>query len=76
MATVQINQKLWEKLTDLAQRQRKQPNRLLEKILSEYLLIQKELGLDEEIRKELKDSGYQESDAVELVNRYRRKKAT
>lgn len=74
--TVQINTELWKKFTDLAQQKRKRPNRLLEKLVAEYLSIQKDIQLDEAIRKHAKNSAYDESDAVELVKRYRQKKAT
>ncbi len=73
--TIQIKTELWQKFTALAQQQRKRPNRLLEKLLAEYLSIQRDLQLDEAIRKQAKSNGNDENDAVELVKRYRQKKA-
>ena len=69
--TIQINTELWKKFAALAQQQRKRPNRLLEKLVAEYLEIQRGLQLDEAIRKQAKRSGIDESNAVELVKRYR-----
>lgn len=74
--TIQINTELWKKFSAIAQQQRKRPNRLLEKLVSEYLSIQRDLQLDAIIREQAKTSGYDESDAVGLVKRYRQKKAT
>ena len=71
---VQINTELWEKFTVLAAQRRKRPNRLLEKLVAEYLLIEKDLQLDEMIGQHARRTAYKESDAVELVKRYRQKK--
>jgi hypothetical protein len=73
-ATVQLDVNLWNQFSGLAQQKRKRPNRLLEKLISEYLAIQKDLLLDEAIRQQVRKSGFKESDAVELVKQYRQAK--
>jgi hypothetical protein len=74
-ATVEINKDLWSNFTVLAQHRRKRPNRLLENLIAEYLAIQADLQLDEAIRQQARKSGFKESDAVELVRKYRKTKA-
>ena len=71
--SVQINTELWQKFTAMAQQQRKRPSRLLENLLGEYLAIQRDLQLDEAIQEQAKRSGYQETNAIEVVKRYRQK---
>jgi predicted transcriptional regulator len=73
-ATVQLDVNLWNQFSGLAQQKRKRPNRLLEKLISEYLAIQKDLQLDEAIRQQVRKSGFKESDAVDLVKQYRQTK--
>jgi hypothetical protein len=73
-ATVQLDVTLWNQFSGLAQQKRKRPNRLLEKLIVEYLAIQKDLQLDEDIRQQARKSGFKESDAVELVKQYRKTK--
>ena len=75
-ATVQINVNLWEQFSGLALQKRKRPDRMLEKLIAEYLAIQKNLQLDEAIRQQARKSGFKENDAVELVKSYRQKKKT
>ena len=75
-ATIQLNSDLWTKFSGLAQQKRKRPDRLLEKLIAEYLAIQKDLQLDDAIRKLAGRSGFKESDAVELVKQYRQTKKT
>ncbi len=73
-ATVQLDVNLWNQFSDLAQQKRKRPNRLLEKLIVEYLAIQKDLLLDEDIRQQARKSGFKEGDAVDLVKQYRQAK--
>lgn len=73
-ATVQLNGNLWNQFSGLAQQKRKRPNRLLEKLMAEYLAIQKDLQLDAAIRQQAGRSGFKESDAVALVKQYRKAK--
>lgn len=75
-ATVQLNRELWIKFSGLAQQKRKRSDRLLENLIAEYLLMQKDLQLDEAIRLQARKSGYKEKDAVQLVKRYRQTKRT
>lgn len=72
-ATVQINVNLWEQFSGFAQQKRKRPDRMLEKLIAEYLAVQKDLQLDEAIRQQARKSDFKENDAVELVKRYRQK---
>jgi predicted transcriptional regulator len=74
-ATVQINVDLWAKFSGMAQKKRKRPNRLLEKVITEYLAIQQDLQLDEAIRQQARKSGFKENDAVEFVRNYRKTQA-
>ncbi len=74
-ATIEINKDLWSSFTLFAQQRRKRPHRLLENLIAEYLAIQKDLQLDDAIRQEATKSGFKESDAVELVRKYRKMKA-
>ncbi len=73
-ATVQLDIKLWNQFSGLAQQKRKRPDRLLEKLIAEYLAIQKDLQLDDAIRQQGRKSGFKESDAVNLVKQYRQTK--
>jgi len=73
-ATVQLKMDLWTKFAGLAQRQRKRPDRLLEKLMADYLAIQKDLQLDDAIRQQARKSGFKENDAVALVKQYRQNK--
>lgn len=59
-ATVQLDVNLWNQFSGVAQQKRKRPNRLLEKLIAEYLAIQKDLQLDEAIRQQAGKSGYKE----------------
>jgi len=70
-ATVQLNRDLWAKFSGVAQQKRKRPDRLLEKLMAEYLDIQKDLQLDEAIRQQARKSGFTENDAVAFVKQYR-----
>lgn len=47
---IQIDTEFWKEFTTLAQQQHKRPDRLLEKLVAEYLAIQKDLQLDQSIR--------------------------
>jgi predicted transcriptional regulator len=73
-ATVQHDNNLWKQFSGLAQQKRKRPDRLLERLIAEYLAVQKDLQLDETIRQQARKSGLKESDAVEVVKRYRQTK--
>jgi len=73
-ATVQLKMDLWSQFTNFAQRQRKRPGRLLEKLIADYLAIQKDLQLDEAIRQQARKSDFEESEAVILVKQYRQSK--
>jgi len=75
-ATVQLDVNLWSRFSGLAQQKRKRPNRLLEKLIAEYLAVQKDLQLDEAIRQQVRKSGFKESDAVDLVKQYRQTKSS
>ena len=73
-ATVQLDLNLWNQFSGLAQKKRKRPDRLLEKLIAEYLAIQKDLQLDEAIQQQARKSGFKESDAVDLAKQYRKAK--
>jgi len=73
-ATVQLDMDLWNKFTRLAQQKRKRPDRLLEKLITEYLEVQNDLQLDEAIRQQVGKSGFKERDAVALVKQCRQTK--
>lgn len=73
-ATVELDKNLWSKFSAVAQQKRKRPDRLLEKLMTDYLTIQKDLQLDEAIRLQARKSGFKEGDAVDLVKRYRQTK--
>ena len=72
---IHINSELWQQFSALAQQRRERPNRLLEELVGEYLTIQNELQLDEAIRDQAGKSSYTEDDAVDLVKRFRQKRA-
>jgi hypothetical protein len=71
-ATIEINVNLWEQFSGVAQQQRKRPNRLLEKLMVEYLAMQEDLQLDDEIRRHVRRNGFKERDAVQIVKRFRK----
>lgn len=70
-ATIEINVNLWEQFSDLAEQQRKRPNRLLEKILVEYLSTQNEVLLDNDIRRQMRKNGFKERQASAIAKCHR-----
>lgn len=50
---------------------RKQPAKVLAKLMREYLEIQEDIKLMDEMRRDVKKSGYQGADPVKLVREYR-----
>lgn len=71
---VKIDSELWQKFAEFAQQNRTRPDRLLEKLVAEYLAIQRDLKLEDNIREQAQKSGYKEKDAVNLVKAYRQKR--
>ena len=69
-----IQSDLWREFEEYARSKRKQPATLLAEMMRERLEIQKDLELDEEMRRAALKSGYKPSDAVRLVREYRAEK--
>lgn len=74
VAMVELNVNLWNQFSGLAREKQKRPNRLMEKLIAEYLAIQKDLQLDEAIRRQAPKNGFRKSDAVALVKQHRQAK--
>jgi hypothetical protein len=73
-AEIKLDAKLWEQLVQAARKNKRNPISLLTDYIREFLEIQEDRQLDEEIQVEAQSSGYDEEDAVEIVRQYRREK--
>lgn len=69
-----MNTELWQEFERRARRERKQPAALLARLLREYLEVGDDVRLNEEMRRDARRSGYDESDAVRLVKANRASK--
>lgn len=63
---------LWDRFQKAAQGRRRDPVRLLTDYMRECLEIWEDQQVDEEIRRDVRRSGYREEDAVAVVRQYRR----
>jgi predicted transcriptional regulator len=73
-AEIKLDAQLWEQFVKVARKRRRNPISLLTDHIRDFLEIQEDRQLDEEIRAEAQKSGYHEEDAVEIVRQYRREK--
>jgi hypothetical protein len=73
-AEIKLDAKLWEQFVQAARKNKRNPISLLTDYIREFLEIQEDRQLDEEIQVEAQSSGYDEEDAVEIVRQYRREK--
>jgi len=71
---IKLDAQLWEQFVRAARKRKRNPVSLLTDYIREFLEIQEDRQLDEEIQAEAQRSGYQEEDAVEIVRQYRREK--
>jgi hypothetical protein len=69
-----IQSKLWHEFEQYARSKRKQPAKLLAEIIRDRLEIAEDVALNEAIRRDVRKSGYNESDAVKIVCEYRAEK--
>ena len=65
---------LWEQFQKAAQKRRRNPQRLLADYMRQCLENWEDQQLDEEIRCDIRRSGYHEEDAVTIVQQYRKEK--
>jgi uncharacterized protein YdaU (DUF1376 family) len=65
---------LWAKFQAAAKKRRHDPIRLLTEYMEQCLETWEDQRLDEEIRRDARQSGTREADAVEIVRQYRRDK--
>ncbi len=73
-AEIKLDAQLWEQFVQAARKRKRNPISLLTDYIREFLEIQEDRQLDEEIQAEAQSSGYREEDAVEIVRQYRREK--
>ena len=73
-AEIKLDAKLWEQFVQAARKNKRNPISLLTDYIREFLEIQEDRQLDEEIQVEAQSSSYDEEDAVEIVRQYRREK--
>ena len=73
-AEIKLDAQLWEQFVQAARKRKRNPISLLTDYIREFLEIQEDQQLDEEIQAEAQSSGYREEDAVEIVRQYRREK--
>lgn len=71
---IKLDERLWEEFVQAARKRKRNPISLLTDYIREYLEIQEDRQLDEEIQAEAQSSGYREEDAVEIVRQYRQEK--
>jgi len=69
-----IQSDLWREFEEYARSRRRQPARLLAELMREQLEIAADVALNDEIRREVQKSGYEEKDAVKIVREYRAEK--
>lgn len=65
---------VWQQFKAAARQRRRDPLQLLSEYMNECLEIWEHQRLDDEIRAEARQSGYDEDDAVEIVKQHRREK--
>ncbi len=73
-AEIKLDAKLWEQFVQAARKNKRNPISLLTDYIREFLEIQEDRQLDEEIQVEAQSSSYDEEDAVEIVRQHRREK--
>ena len=69
-----MDSSLWRRFEAEARRRKEDPNNLVTAYLRQCLEIWQDEALDEQIGSEVRQSGYGEDDAVEIVRGYRRAK--
>ena len=73
-AEIKLDAQLWEQFAQAARKRKHTPISLLTDYIREFLEIEEDRQLYEEIRAEAERSGYREGDAVEIVRQCRREK--
>lgn len=71
---IPLNTKLWNEFAVAASKQGERPLRLAAQLLREYIEIQEDLALFEEMRHEARGRIKSDAEAVELVRQIRREK--
>lgn len=66
-----LDSRLWEQFQKAARKRRRNAVRLLTEYMRERLEIWEDQKLDEEIRRDARQSGHREEDAVKLVRQRR-----
>jgi hypothetical protein len=69
-----ITPSVWRKFEKVARRGKRDPKRVVSKLIREWLEIEEDRQLFEAMRKAAQKSGLQEEDAVEIVRQYRASK--
>ena len=65
---------LWRDFEQQVRARRKQPAKVLAELVREYLEVQEDIALTEEMRRDARKSGFREADAVKLVREHRDEK--
>jgi hypothetical protein len=70
-----IESPVWKHFEEEARRQGEDPVDLVTKYMNECLEVWEDEALDEEISRDVQQSGYTEDDAVEIVRHHRQEKS-
>ncbi|HEV3468078.1 MAG TPA: hypothetical protein VG148_02070 [Pyrinomonadaceae bacterium] len=65
---------MWERFEAEARKRRRDPVNLLVQLMREWLEVREAQELDEQIKADVRGSGFAEDDAVGIVRRYRQAK--
>ena len=69
-----LDSPVWKQFEEEARRQGENPVDLVTKYMNECIEVWEDEALDEEISRDVQQSGYREDDAVEIVRQYRQEK--
>lgn len=68
---IEVNEQLWTRLSDAAQRAGQTPERFVRTIIRGFLEAEADRALDDALRRAARSSGYKEKEAIRLVREYR-----
>lgn len=66
-----IQSELWREFEKTARSKRRRSIELLADVIADFLETQEGIGILEEMKRDIRATGYSEDDAVEIVKRYR-----
>jgi hypothetical protein len=69
-----IDSPVWKQFEEEARKHQADPIELVTKYMNECIEVWEDEALDEEISRDVQNSGYTEDDAVDIVRQYRQEK--